>query len=467
MGKERFERIKPEQDRMDEACGVLGIYNQDDLNLGSLAYFALHALQHRGQESCGMAVAGEQGIRHHKGIGLVADVFGPAEIEPLQQGNMLLGHVRYGTREDNIMANAQPLVVRSGMGEMALAYNGIILNAQSLCHALQEGGAIFQSTIDLEMIAYMIAQHCHTMELPEALQAMMLALHGAYSMVLMTGKQLIGMRDPMGFRPLALGQKGQSYVLASETTAFDAMDAAFIRDIEPGEIVFIDQTGVHSIYMPSPRRALCIFEHVYFARTDSVIDGVSVYEARRRTGRLLARKNPVEADIVAGVPDSALPAAVGYAEESGIPYGEALAKNRYIGRTFIQPDQSQREQSVRIKLNVLKNNVEGKRVVLVDDSIVRGTTSRNLTDMLRAAGATEVHFRICSPPVLYPCVFGIHTPSKKQLISAMYTTQEICTMIGADSLAFAELDGLKEACFSQGCDYCAACFDGEYPIKPE
>lgn len=454
-------------DKLNEECGVFGIFARDDLDVSEMTYFGLYSLQHRGQESTGIAIADGTTIKHYKDRGLVSEVFEENRLEELKGGNIAIGHVRYPAGGDTSILNAQPLVIRYKKGYLALAHNGNLTNADQLRIQLEETGAVFQTSTDSEVIANLIARDIDQ-GLEIAIKNTVSRLKGAYALVLMTEDTLIAIRDPYGMRPLALGQIGDSYVVASESCAFDVVDAEFIRDIKPGEIIIITRDGLKSIQTPTPlKSALCIFEFVYFARTDSVIDGVSVYAARKEAGKILAAEHPVEADLVIGVPDSGTTAALGYAEGSGIPFGEGLIKNRYVGRTFISPGQSMRERGVRIKLNTLKKVVKGKQIVMIDDSIVRGTTSKKIVEMLRMAGAREVHMRISSPPVRFPCYFGIDTPSKDQLIGASYSVDEICRIIGTDSLEYLSMDGLLKTVESSGCDFCLGCFSGEYPVEME
>ena len=462
-----YERLKPWYDVMPEECGIVGYYDGAGQPVSDLLYYSLYALQHRGQESAGMALADGREIRSHKAMGLVNEVFSDTDaMERLGRGHIGIGHVRYSTTGASELTNSQPLVVRYSEGTIALAHNGNLVNAESIRSDLERQGNIFQTTLDTEVIASLIARSGK--EMTEAIQAAMKQIKGSYALVVMTKDKLIGVRDPLGIRPLALGRVGDAYVLASETCAFDAAGVEFIRDVRPGEIIIIDKDGLTSLRTEAPLESkLCIFEFVYFARTDSVIDGISVYQARENAGRMLARRFPVEADIVSGVPDSAITSAIGFAKESGIAFGESLAKNRYVGRTFIQPQQQKREEGVKIKLNALRRNVQGKRVVLLDDSIVRGTTSRKIVEMLRMAGAREVHMRISSPPVKFPCYFGIDTPSAKQLIGANHTNEEIRKIIGADSLEYLGMADLLKTVEGSGCGFCRGCFDGNYPVPVE
>lgn len=450
---------------MHEECGVFGVYSDETRDVANTVYFGLYALQHRGQESCGIAVTHHDKISYYRDMGLVPEVFQASTLGALPEGDIAIGHVRYSTTGASLSCNAQPLVFTGKCGRMALAHNGNIMNAQSIRERLISENVLFQTSIDTEVIAALINKYSED-NIIDGIFAAAKELVGSYALVIMTTNQLIGVRDPYGIRPVVLGKLGgDEYVLASETCALDAVNAEYVRDLEPGEIVVIDAKGVHSHRMEERKASACIFEYVYFARPDSVIDGCSVYEARKKSGYILAKKYPVEADIVSGVPDSAVVAARGYAEISGIPYVEALAKNRYVGRTFIQPDQKVRENNVNVKMNPLKANVRGKRIVLVDDSIVRGTTSRKIVKMLKDAGAKEVHMRISSPVIKYPCYFGIDTQTFGQLIGSEKNEEEICQSIGADSLKFLTVDELVETCDSARLGFCLGCFNGCYPME--
>ena len=460
-------------DEVREECGVFGIYDFDGNDVASTIYYGLFALQHRGQESCGIAVSDTEGpkgkVSAYKGMGLCNEVFTPDVIEPLH-GNIGVGHVRYSTAGSSTRENAQPLVLNYVKGTLALAHNGNLVNAPELRHELEYTGAIFQTTIDSEVIAYHIARaRIHTPTVELAVAEAMKKIKGAYSLVIMSPRKLIGARDPFGFKPLCIGKRDNAYILASETCALETIGAEFIRDVEPGEIVTITKDGIASnkelCFTDHAKEARCIFEYIYFARPDSDIDGMSVYESRINAGKILAKTHPVEADLVVGVPESGNAAALGYSMQSGIPYGNAFIKNNYVGRTFIKPKQEQRESSVKVKLNVLKEAVAGKRVVMIDDSIVRGTTSARIVSLLKNAGAAEVHVRISSPPFKHPCYFGTDIPSEDQLIASGHTVDEICKLIGADSLGYLEVDRLSEMINGQK-DYCDACFTGNYPIEP-
>lgn len=455
---------------LHEECGVFGVYDLDGEDVASSIYYGLFALQHRGQESCGIAVSDTQGpkgiVKSSKGMGLVNEVFTPDNLETLK-GNIGVGHVRYSTAGASCAENIQPLVLNYIKGTLAMAHNGNLVNAPELKRQLEYSGAIFQTTIDSEVIAYHIArERLKTTSVELAVKNAMIKISGAYSLVIMSPRKLIGARDPFGFRPLCIGKRDNAYVLASESCALDAVSAEFVRDVLPGEIVTISQDGIHSdTSLCTKTAAKCIFEYIYFARPDSVIDGVSVYNSRIIAGKILAQTHPAEADIVVGVPDSGNAAALGFALESGIPFGMAFVKNSYVGRTFIKPKQSVRESSVRIKLNVLKEVVKGKRVVMIDDSIVRGTTSERIVRMLKCAGATEVHVRISSPPFLYPCYFGTDVPSCDQLIAHNNSIEKICQMLGADSLGYLEGDRLSELVEGDR-GFCDACFSANYPVTP-
>lgn len=455
---------------LGEECGVFGMYDLDGGDVASSIYYGLFSLQHRGQESCGIAVSLTNGPRRNsavcKGMGLVNEVFDAQKLENMR-GDIGVGHVRYSTAGASIVENTQPLVLNYIKGTLSLAHNGNLVNALELRRELELSGAIFQTSIDSEVIAYLIARERLIVgKAEEAVKRAATKLKGAYSLVVASPRKLIGARDPFGFRPLCIGKRGNAYVIASETCALDTIGAEFIRDVRPGEIVAITADGIKSdMEMAESRSARCIFEYIYFARPDSYIDGICVHESRLVAGKILAQTHPVEADIVTGVPDSGNAAAMGYAMESGIPYGAAFVKNSYVGRTFIKPKQSSRESSVMIKLNALRNVVAGKRVVMIDDSIVRGTTCAHIVNMLKDAGAKEVHVRISSPPFLYPCYFGTDVPSSDQLIASNHTVDELCKLIGADSLGYLDINRLSEL-MGGDCGYCSACFSGKYPIEP-
>mgnify|MGYP003602120745 CR=1 FL=1 len=452
-------------DKFIDACGVFGICRQDDSYAAPYVYYGLYALQHRGQESCGIVVNHNGCLDQTRGMGLISEVFTSDSLSKVQ-GSIAIGHVRYSTAGESNINNAQPLMVNCREGQIAIAHNGNLVNAVTLRNELNEEGVVFLTNSDTEVIVNLIARNYQN-GIVEAIKKVSGIIKGSYALVLTVGDKLIGVRDPFGIRPLCLGKTQHGYVLASETCALDAVGAAFIRDIAPGEIIVIDGEGIHSESMRgNTKKRPCIFEYVYFARPDSVIDDISVYDSRRLAGTILAKKDDVEADIVIGVPDSGISAAIGYAEVSGIPYGVGLIKNRYVGRSFIQPVQTMREEAVMLKLNPLKETIMGKRVVLIDDSIVRGTTSKKIVDMLRWAGAKEVHFRVSSPPTTYPCYFGIDTPDRKELIAAYASEKEICKAIGADSLKYLTLRELEETVGGEG-DFCMGCFSGKYPISSD
>ena len=451
-----------------EECGVFGIYDLDGGNIAPSIYYGLTSLQHRGQESCGMAVSrtdGERGnVQFHKDLGLVSEVLRKDVVHNMN-GDIGIGHVRYSTTGESVAENAQPLVLSYIKGSLALAHNGNLVNTEALKWELIQTGAIFHTTTDSEVIAFHIArERVHSATVEEAVHKTVEKIRGGYALVIMSPRKLIGARDPYGLKPLCLGKRDNAYVLASESCALTSVGAEFIRDIEPGEIVTITKDGLKSSKLDvQEKHAHCVFEYIYFARLDSTMDGVKIYDARIRGGKSLAKSYPVEADLVTGVPESGLPAAKGYSEESGIPFGFAFYKNSYIGRTFIKPTQQERESSVHLKLSVLESVVKGKRIVLVDDSIVRGTTIANLIHMLKEAGAKEVHVRISSPPFLHPCYFGTDVPSNDQLIAAQHSTEEIRKMIGADSLGYMQIDYLEG--MAGGLPLCKACFDGNYPME--
>ncbi len=459
-----------EETGLKEECGVFGIYDFDGADVASTIYYGLFALQHRGQESCGIAVsetAGPKGkVSSYKGMGLVNEVFGQEQLEGMK-GDIGVGHVRYSTAGASVRENAQPLVLNYVKGTLALAHNGNLINAAELRHDLEYTGAIFQTTIDSEVIAYHIArERLNTDTVEEAVNRACRKIKGAYSLVVMSPRKLIGARDPYGFKPLCIGKREHCYILASESCALDTVGAAFVRDVLPGETVTItpDKGIVSDLSRAQAEPARCVFEYIYFARPDSTIDGVGVYASRIRAGRFLAMDSPVEADLVVGVPESGNAAALGYSLQSGIPYGTAFVKNGYVGRTFIKPRQSSRESGVKVKLNVLREEVEGRRVIMIDDSIVRGTTSDRIVRMLREAGAKEVHVRVSSPPFLWPCYFGTDVPVREQLIAYNRTMEQIRQEIGADSLGYLRVERLEE--MVDGLEICKGCFTGKYPMKP-
>ena len=490
------------EDKFHDECGVVGIFGAD--NAARLSYFALTSLQHRGQESAGIAVSDGSKIKLHKAIGLVSDVFEQGHFEKLE-GHIAVGHVRYATAGGRTIENAQPFMNSFKNGSIALAHNGQLVNHQKMREMLEDYGSTFSSSSDSEVILKLIVRkyienggHLGTPDLEEdseihkqqrfvdAVVQTAKLIKGSFALTIMTENMLIGVRDPNGIRPLCIGELDEgvagespagrgdeqrsasqgkaftSYIITSETCAIDAVNGQFLRDVEPGEIVVITKDGMRSIKYAEEKKRTCIFEYVYFARPDSVIDGISVQEARYKMGEVLAREAAVDADIVIGVPDSGIGAALGYARASGVPYGMGIIKNKYIGRTFIAPTQAERESMVFVKLNAIKSDLEGKRVIVIDDSIVRGTTSRRLVQILRRAGAREVHFRVSSPPVKFPCHLGIDTPSKAELISSSHELEAIRQEIGADSLAFISLKGMLEALGAD--DFCKGCFNGEYPV---
>ena len=448
-----------------DECGVVGIFGAE--NAAALSYFALTSLQHRGQESAGIAVSDGETIHLHKDMGLVSDVFDKDHFENLK-GSVAVGHVRYATAGGRTIENAQPFLNTFKLGGIALAHNGQLVNYEPLREMLEDSGSTFSSTSDTEVILKLIARS-YKKGLEAAVVNTIQLIKGSYALCIMTEDTVIGVRDPNGIRPLCLGKlsdadnEKDAYILASESCAIDSCNGEFVRDIEPGEIIIINKDGVKSIHLEErTKKQTCIFEYVYFARPDSVIDGIPVQEARYRMGEVLAEESPVDADVVIGVPDSGIGAAQGYARASGIPYVTGIIKNKYIGRTFIAPTQKERENMVFVKLNAIRSDLEGKRVIVIDDSIVRGTTSRRLVQILRRAGAKEVHFRVSSSPVKFPCYLGIDTPSKNELISSTHELEEIRKEIGADSLAFISLEGMIKAF---GIDtFCKGCFSGEYPV---
>ena len=448
-----------------EECGVFGVMSTKRENVAGIAYYGLYALQHRGQESCGIVVNDDGVFSSYKDLGLVSEVFSKDTLAHLSAGNMAVGHVRYGTTGGTTRNNCQPIEVNHQKGKMALAHNGNLSNALELRDKLELSGAIFHTTSDTETIAYVVTrERLVTPSIEEAVSKAMYSLEGAYSLILMSSTKMIAARDPYGFRPLCYGQMSDgAFVIASESCALTAVGAEFVRDVLPGEILVFSESGVESRkeHCDKQKRKTCIFEYIYFARPDSVIDGVSVSKSRVRAGEILAENYPADADIVIGVPDSGLEAALGFSRASGIPYGIGLIKNKYIGRTFISPGQNERMDQVRIKLSPVKNVIEGKRVVLIDDSIVRGTTSKRIVKLLRDAGAKEIHMRISAPPFLHPCYYGTDIDSEENLIACHHSMEEIAEMIGVDSLGYLPLEKLNQIVDSR--DYCAACFNGEYP----
>jgi len=456
--------------KIKEECGVFGVYGSKNLRIAQTVYFGLFSLQHRGQESCGIAVNNDGVFKSYKDLGLVNDVFTPNIIEKLGEGNIAVGHVRYGTTGGNERSNAQPIVVNHIKGSMALAHNGNITNSYELRSQFEAKGSIFQTTSDTEVISYaIIEERLNSETIEEAVCKAMHKIKGAYSMIIMSPQKLIAARDRNGFRPLCYGKTSNGeYIIASESCALDSVGAEFIRDIEKGEILVFGKEGIKSIkeHCSKEKQTSCVFEYVYFARPDSIIEGKNVHEARIKAGEILAKEHPVKADVVVGVPDSGLDAALGYSKASKIPYGIGFIKNKYIGRTFIYPEVKSRMDKVKIKLNPIANVVKGKRVILIDDSIVRGTTSERIVKLLRDAGATEVHMRVSAPPFINPCYYGTDIDSKENLIACKYTIEEIAKKIGADSLGYLSLDGVKKIGYvNEKSGFCVACFDGKYPTE--
>lgn len=452
----------PSNDKFKDECGVFGVYVNKPMDVSSMTYYGLYALQHRGQESAGIAVANGEAIDIHKGMGLITEAFSNESLNRLK-GFAAIGHVRYSTSGDTRIENAQPLLSQSKLGSIAMAHNGTLVNADVIRELLEDGGHVFHTSIDSEVIANLIARGAKK-GIEKAIIDSIQAVRGSFAMVILTKDKLIGVRDPHGIRPLCLGKMEEGYVLSSESCALDAIGAELVRDIDPGEIIIIDKNGIKSYkYYENTQCQTCAFEYIYFARPDSTIDGLDVHESRVRAGEQLFNEHKIEADVVVAVPDSGIPAAIGYSKASGIPYDTGFVKNRYVGRTFITPSQEIREKAVAVKLNPLKANVNGKRVVLIDDSIVRGTTSKHLVDSLRRAGAKEVHFLVASPIVKFPCYFGIDTPYRSELIGAKKSTDEIREAIGSDSLGYLSMEGMYK-CFKEDCGYCVGCFNGIYPV---
>lgn len=456
--------------KIKEECGVFGVYGSKNPRIAQTVYFGLFSLQHRGQESCGIAVNNDGVFKSYKDLGLVNDVFTPNIIEKLGEGNIAVGHVRYGTTGGNERSNAQPIVVNHIKGSMALAHNGNITNSYELRSQFEAKGSIFQTTSDTEVISYaIIEERLNSKTIEEAVCKAMNRIKGAYSMIIMSPQKLIAARDKNGFRPLCYGKTSNGeYIIASESCALDSVGAEFVRDIEKGEILVFGKEGIKSIkeHCGKGKQTSCVFEYVYFARPDSIIEGKNVHEARIKAGEILAKEHPVKADVVVGVPDSGLDAALGYSKASKIPYGIGFIKNKYIGRTFIYPEVKSRMDKVKIKLNPIANVVNGKRVILIDDSIVRGTTSERIVKLLRDAGATEVHMRVSAPPFINPCYYGTDIDSKENLIACKYTIEEIAKKIGADSLGYLSLEGVKKIGYvNEKSGFCTACFDGTYPTE--
>ena len=455
------------QDKLQEECGVFGVYNNNEFDTSRMVYYGLFALQHRGQESAGIAVNNNGTIVYRKEMGMVADIFDDNVLDYLK-GHSGIGHVRYSTTGSSLVENAQPLVIKYTKGHMALAHNGNLTNADTLRKELEAKGTIFQTTTDSEVIAALLSRaRIKYNSIEEALVEVMSIIKGAYALVIMTPHKLIAARDPFGMRPLVMGKKEDSFVFSSESCAFDALGVDLVRDVDPGEIIVISrEKGLESIQTNTVKQsAMCSFEYIYFARPDSVIESLEVYEARFRAGKVLFEEHPVEADVIVGVPDSGLGAAHGFAAASGIPLVDGFMKNRYVGRTFIAPSQGLRELAVHLKLNPIRSQIEGKRVIMIDDSIVRGTTSRRIVNLLREAGATEVHVRVSSPPVKYSCYFGIDTPERENLIASTHSLDEIRDLICADSVGYISRDGLLSTFKGAGCEFCTGCFTGDYPVE--
>lgn len=451
---------------LNEECGVFGIWGHPDA--AQITYYGLHSLQHRGQEGAGIVVTDGEKLKGYKGLGLVTEVFNNGQLKNLK-GHAAIGHVRYSTAGGGGYENVQPLLFHSQNGGLAIAHNGNLVNANALKHQLEHQGSIFQTTSDTEVLAHLIKRSGFK-AVKDQLKNSLSMLKGAYAFLVMTETEMMVALDPNGLKPLSIGMIGDAYVVASETCAFDVVGAKFLRDVEPGELIVINNDGIKSErFSFSSNRALCGMEFVYFARPDSNLNGINVHTARKNLGKRLAIEAPVEADVVTGVPDSGVSAAIGFAEEAGLPYELGLIKNRYIGRTFIQPSQELRERGVKMKLSPVRGVVEGKRVVLIDDSIVRGTTSRRIVNLLREAGATEVHVRISSPPIKHPCFYGIDIPTYQELVAASHSVEEICEMIGADSLAYLSVDGFIDAVGrndqGESKGLCMSCFTGKYPTE--
>ncbi|WP_315079245.1 amidophosphoribosyltransferase [uncultured Clostridium sp.] len=464
MTNSEFELIMdPSLDKFKDECGVFGVYTNKPLDVASMTYYGLYALQHRGQESAGIAVADGEKIEMHKGLGLITDAFKHEDLEKLK-GHIAIGHVRYSTAGGKGIENAQPILTTSKIGSIAMAHNGNLVNDDVIKELLEDAGQIFHTSSDSEVIACLIARSAKK-GLTKAVVDAISAIRGSFALTIMSKDKLIGARDPHGIRPLSLGKIDEGYVLTSESCALDAIGAELVRDIEPGEIIIIDDEGIHSYkYSENTVCQTCAFEYIYFARPDSKIDGLEVHTSRVRAGEQLYKEHPLDADLVIAVPDSGIPAAIGYARASGIPYDTGFIKNRYVGRTFISPSQEIRERAVAVKLNPLKVNIEGKKVILIDDSIVRGTTSKHLIESLKRAGVKEINFLIASPSVKYPCYFGIDTPYRSELIAANNSVGEIRDIIGADYLGYLSEDGVKESCRGKK-GFCMGCFNGIYPVS--
>jgi amidophosphoribosyltransferase len=450
-----------EDEHLHDHCGVVGVFGHPEA--AKIAYLGLYALQHRGQESAGIVASDGQRLHIVKGMGLVQEVFTPEALGRLP-GTAAIGHTRYSTAGDSSLLNAQPILIDCSKGRLALAHNGNLTNAREWRRRLEHRGSIFQTTSDTEVILHLLARSTGR-NLAAALAEALLQVEGAYSLVLLGPEELFAARDPRGFRPLCLGRLGEAWLVASETCAFDIVNGTYVREVQPGELVRITASGLESVLFAPPRpHQFCIFEHVYFSRPDSLIFGRPVSRSREMLGRLLAREHPAPADVVVPVPDSGVPAAIGYALESGLPFQMGLIRNHYVGRTFIEPEQAIRDFGVRLKLNPVRELLEGRRVALIDDSIVRGTTSRKIVRMVREAGAREVHLRISCPPIIAPCYYGIDTPTREELIAARHTVEEICRFVGADSLGYLSLESLRRA-VGGGAEYCTACYTGQYPTE--
>ncbi len=461
-----------EAEELKDHCGIFGIFAHPEA--ANLTYLGLHALQHRGQEAAGIASSDGREMRVHRAMGLVADAFDAVSLGSLV-GDRAIGHVRYATCGPSALDNAQPLIFNYQRGALALAHNGNLVNADAIREELEEHGSIFHTTSDTEIIGHLIAKERaeHSgVSLPDAIAAALRKVAGAYSLLFLSNDQLIGARDPFGFRPLVIGKLHDSYTMASETSALDLIGAEYVGEVEPGQMVILDRAGLtrrQFTELPAEARGgRCVFEHIYFARPDSLLFGQSVHEVRKRLGRELARERPAEADVVIPVPDSGVPAAIGFAEAQGIPFDLGLVRSHYVGRTFIEPRQSIRHLGVKLKLSAVQSVLRGKRVVVVDDSLVRGTTSRKIVSMIRAAGATEVHLRISSPPTLFPCYYGIDTPTREELIASSHSTEEIASYVTSDSLGYLSLEGVYRAVGQDRHGYCDACFSGNYlvPLAP-
>ena len=451
-----------EDDHFHDHCGVFGVFGHTEAS--KLTYLGLYALQHRGQEAAGLAAADCQELRAHKALGHVQEIFTPAVLASLP-GQAAIGHTRYSTAGDNTLMNAQPFVIDCNKGNIAIGHNGNLTNAGEIRRRLEHRGSIFQTTSDTEVIVHLVARSA-ARSLPGALADALAQVEGSYSLLLLTRDEMYAVRDPRGFRPLVLGRLDGAWVAGSETCAFDLIDAEYVREVEPGEMVRISRSGLESIrFAPEKPHQYCVFEHVYFARPDSVIFNRPVNQSREELGRLLAREHPVDADLVAPIPDSGVPAAIGYAQESALPFRMALIRNHYVGRTFIEPEQAIRDFGVRLKLNPVRRMLEGKRVILVDDSLVRGTTSRKIVRMVREAGATEVHVRVSCPPTISPCYYGVDTPRRDELIAARHTPSEIREFLGADSLGYLSLESLRAAVRDDTGKFCTSCYTGSYPTE--